>query len=635
VLRAICVVAVVAVVGSIAPPASGDPFWKCYGLHDKNRVQWANCLVETATEHGGFDRVAKLLAEQVVKDHGQPIIELMLGNVLLEQGKLVEAEVVWRHALAEFDASTDGSALTGKLAIRTSLARLLRQRGRIADATAMLEDARTIAVASGQRWRIAEIDVELAGDLAERGLDLDRARTLAANAWDTVSVESEASVQSECLLVLGRIARRAGRYRESLDEFGKLLRSPSTTTYARAAAELEVASTILASIEDGGPGERDEAHTQAAAALADAQASDNRVVAAHAQLLLAELAPSPDTPALEACLQTRVPAIASGCKRLLVEAIATTDPQRALALANEELAAARGSDDGERIVRALQTRSKIAPSPVATRELLDALDDLASIAPRRAKAMYREMIGRRLERGDVAGAFTAAEAMRVERRSNPRAGELAAAAARRAQLLVDPVLDDASRAAGVREVEQMRADARAARGPAPVLASLTDLQSALEPDDAVLWLATGPRASLVVITRAGTQIRALGDGRTLGDAARLFAGLAMRRDRPDLLAHAKAIVGERLFGPDLAMLPAAHRLIVLADDPLSPVLARLLVDRDVVSATSATAWVHDPRPPSRPMTTADERRWPWLAAGALLVTLAIVALVRPLRRRRT
>src|SRR5262245_26373457 len=188
---------------------------------DPHGIVWSGCLFDVALETGLFNEAARRLDRHVATHPDVPHLELMQGNLAAALGDATRAEQRWRVAKQHFDATRDDGFVRGRLDVRTNLAGLLRQRGRVAEAGALIEEARAIAVAAGDRGLIAGVDVDLAKFLWLTDGDLARAHELALAAYRDAGNDSD--LRRTALEVLGNVATDLGRHDDAVHWFRELV----------------------------------------------------------------------------------------------------------------------------------------------------------------------------------------------------------------------------------------------------------------------------------------------------------------------------------------------------------------------------------------------------------------------------
>ena len=632
--------------------AGPDPFAPCAAklADDPDGIAWSGCLFDVALETGQFDDAARRLDRHVATHRDVPHLELMQGNLEAARGHAARAEERWRAAMRHFDAARDDRFVRGRLDVRSNLAGLLRQRGRDAEAGALIEEARAIAVATGDRRLIASVGADLAMFLWLTDGDLARAHDLALAADRDAG--NDTAVRQTALQVLGSVATDLGRHDDAIRWFRELVEHTdrARNIHGKAGAELSLARALVGRIDATGAGDLDAARRQIDAALADATRSHNQEIEAGALLLGAEIDVTGSGAAvarLERCLAIARDAdidlsIVGGCRRALAEELRRSDPRRAATVLDAELADARATANLYRVAHAAWTRARLvdddAAAIAASTDALAAIEDLRELQPdavARGGMMtgwvpaYTQLAGRLLARGDVAGGLGVIERLRgrilletldaqgvtrARAAADSPSSRLLAEAQRLEDRLIDPELDDAGRADLVRAIERARDAARRSIAADPVhrphLSALAEIQAALATDEVMVSFQLARERSAfgdleggswaIAITHDGARARALGDGRRIENAARVLGGLVRRRDGADAATAAR--LGELLFGPGLADLPPrVRRVIVVPDGALhgvpfgalrrSAAARPLVADHEVVVTPSATLWL--------------------------------------------
>ena len=184
------------------------------GLDDLRRLAMARMgLAEVAHQRGEGRRASKLLAlaratmSELGSRWGVANCENKLGDLLRQQGRLLEAERAYRRALASFSAVRSGSAAF----VEFNLALVLIERGQLEGAEQMLTRAAEAFESQGRPGMLAAVDVAWTRLASERGDWRAFARCLEAG---IAGLEQTGFVDvdlTELLEVSGDVALEAGR----------------------------------------------------------------------------------------------------------------------------------------------------------------------------------------------------------------------------------------------------------------------------------------------------------------------------------------------------------------------------------------------------------------------------------------
>lgn len=528
---------------------------------------------------------------------------LVLASIRGDQNG-ADAEELYTAAADGFAARGDGK---GEILARIFLATYHQLRGRAPLADAPLSRARELADAAADPILSARVRVAEAWQSYRKG-DHGRALRLLDGVQDVVFGQGPLQLQSTWLSASAIVCWALGRHTEAMEHYrrqAELLRDQGDR-YEEAVARGNI--IFMAPILGMS---REERLPLAQELLAAAIAGGNRSMEARAHDYLAGLTSGREaiTHGRQYLLMSRQTKRASAivmALRSLAPLLAEEDPQEARRLVDEAAALARESGDLEEVARVQVARSTVSwmtgLRSQAIAESLAALDAIEATRGRQPEALVRArrfsqwrsvytrltgslLSGRLLAAGDVPSAEDVELAFHVTER-------------RRARMLLDEM--DAARATG--------APGLVALSP-PRLATLAELKSALEDDEALLSFQIAEHGAssspigegaggcwLIVQTRHRTRLYPLpAEAMT---AVPLFVGLFERRDGSEAVPASR--LGAHLLERALGDLPAIRRLVVVPDDVLHRVpfdalrvgeVEPLGARYDISVVPSATLWL--------------------------------------------
>ncbi len=638
--------------------------------------QSAKCFYEVGRDPAQAQEAVNRLRTLLSQRPGHPWITFYLGHLTQNWA---EAEVLYRTAARKF---AERRIPRGEVLARLNLQRVLSQLGRTEAAGDEAEQAEKVADASGNPNLIAWAKIGRVRYLFSLGRDLERAYLLLRRAEEVAFPKGEYSIQRDCLVWLGNVSLELGRYEEAKANYlraAELARS-ETDLFGEASARYSLARTFLDGVAEAPrPGYRQEAIELARHALATAAAAENRGVEAKAHWLLGLLTTGREARQhLEACLKAADNLHdRSYCLNALARHFSAEDPARARTAIEESLRLVRQSDKPWMMAYAWRERMRVSWASGSTEQAvadsesaLDAIETLRGLQGNSSSQVgffsswsedYSWLAGRLLEAAaQRKGRDSLGRAFGVMERKRARAllDALAAAQAtpehgateqalrtRRALLLediarvqrrlLDPELPAAERTTAQTELEHLELEeaevrdqidrASPARSVASAFASLTEVQRALAPDEALLSFQVAPDEDLfggfaggswlVVATRDGSRAYRLRRDRiALRPAVALFSGLFERRDGAEE-APAAGLYRDLLADALKDLPPNVRRLVLLPDDalhqlpfpalrpdPRGPPLASRY---EITVAPSATLWLHwrrnQPAPAAEPL----------------------------------
>jgi CHAT domain-containing protein/tetratricopeptide (TPR) repeat protein len=628
---------------------------------------------------------------------GHPWLELNLGH--LESGSPERALTLYRAAAERFAAGHDAK---GEVLARSNLQRVLMAQGRSEEAGIEAERAERVAVAAGDPELVARAKIVLARHLFTLGRDLERVYLLLREAEAVAFPRGPYPLRRDCLHWLANVSVEMGRFEEALTDYRREaeLARANDDRFAVATALYGLARAFLdRAAEMPRPGERETVIALARDALAAAES--NRGVQQRAHWLLGMLTTGEEARRhLEAC-QAAAQTIRekSYCLNALARHFAAEDPPRARRAIGEALALAHQADDPwsmayswreqMRVSWTLAGGGSLAQAVADSHAALDAIEalrDLQAGTPSQAELFstwseeYAWLAGRLLQawlhrhdRASLAEAFQIMErsraralldALAAARAAPPASPEKKALQSGRAALLediarvqrrlFDPDLPAPERRRARRELEGLElaeADLRNQLAPvlpdhssprAPEFVSLSEVEAALSPDEALLSFQAAPQDDLfggagggggswvLVSTLEGTRAWPLRRDRTwLRSAVALFDGLFERRDGSE--AGSAAGLYETVLGEALRSLPPRVRHLILVPDdvlhqlPFAALRATAtgppLAERfDLMEVPSATLWLRwqlaRPAPARVPVLALADPLLPWASSAA-------------------
>lgn len=626
----------------------------------------AYCFYEVTFQQRLWDAGSRRFEGLIAAHPENYWLRLAYGHVYRTR-EPVRAEALYRQAADGFQRTRH---MEGEILARSNLRNFLFPKsGRVADAEREMRRVAEIAAAATDPQLKARAWILEGTHVHEVGEDLGLAYRLLKDAERVIFPDGPYRLKRTCLISLGNIAFRLGRLDEALAIFRRLddTSAAEGERLVQATARYNILAT--ATLQERLLPRPDSARdllAMAERALATATAAQNLDIALKSHHAIAELlAPIPDERAtaldhVDRCLALAVRLSQADdealCAWTRASLLRYRDPHAALAAEQHAIAAdsrasspiTHGFTAGRRMRLSWEVHDRtraIADSLLAI-DAIETLRDLQDSVMSSAELFstwtshYYWLSGRLLQEGHGDGidmALTIAERMRARalldiRRSGRQAADGDTAAARRRRTLreqisavqrdlLNPAIDAAERRARLAELERLELEegdaARlAARTPVPddhappTFASVTALQSALGPTEALLsfqvglWKTLegdfGGGSWLIVVTRDGVAAHRIPDRVQLASRVPVFAGLLARQDGLDGIAGAR-LYRELLADAFATLPPRIERLIVIPDGPLhrlpietlrpGPDAEPLAARFDIVMSPSATLWL--------------------------------------------
>ena len=576
--------------------------------------------------------------------------EALLETLIAEQPenhwpKLVLGHVHWRlapsKAEATYRAAADGfkgqAAAEGEALARANLFSFLIGRGDSTGAAAEVDRVVELGESSPEptvRARALILEADL---LRHQGQDLETAYALLRQAQPLIFDDGPYRLRRTCLIGLGSVCFRLGRYGEARRHYSRLeaLASEAGDDYAQALFKYNQANTLLAEMFDlPVAGGRERLTAMYRNALDAAQRAGHRSAEIQSHRILGELlSRDPDSrdtarSHLDRCVElaekSKNHRRLTACLRALGGHSARWgDHVAASDFLDRSLQLARQAQDPVGEAKALDRRMRAAWTDALRshmlREVLDAQKALESLRGQQLSTggragffavwsdLYYWAVGRLLQSGsreNLRLAFDLAERLRarvlLEALAESSAGSSAkgdatAELVRIQRRLLDPGLNQIERRRLLRDLErvELRESSAGASDPAIVLqgdfADLGEVEGTLRENEALLSFQIAPWQDiygdfgggswLLVSTRAGTRVYELPDRTTLQPAARLFVGLFANRDGSERPAASRLY--EYLLAEALADLaPSVDTLVIVPDDDLHRLPFSALRDGD-------------------------------------------------------
>jgi CHAT domain-containing protein len=645
------------------------------------------CYWRVARSLKAWDDAVRRLDARLALEPSNHLARLYLGLIEADRGRERARELIETAAAGLAAQKNYSGAVYGFI----SMAYYHQYRGDVAAAEEPLRRARQMAEASGDPLLLARMDWEDSRQ-ALYGADYGKAWTLSSKAEAALTPDAPYDLRTGVLATLGAVCWATGRYRESMGYYQKeseIFRQAGDH-YSEAGSFRDIA--LLASRL--GPAEGvtlQDVRSLIRKAFNASVAAGNRPAEYAVRLLLAQ-DPTIDRPTRIGHLETVLSAGASAALvrealRLLAPLRFEEDPghpEAALELINRAIALSRESGDPREIALAcvarMHLRWMVGPRDKAIEDSLAALDAIERIRDLQRDGLVRarwfaeqstyyyqfagsllEPIGASPSPESMNLAFSIAERMRARvlldtldaarvvaphASKGPRFAERDALLERMAQvqkLLAQGSLDPEGKASSLREIDALEAKERglrdeiARRDPRfaalkkPRVPSISEVQSLLAPDQALLafelstrriddtlWWSNGG-SWVFVITRNSARVLPLPDADLLDKAIDIYVGMFARRD--GLAKRAAVRLYDDLLKDALAGLPPAiRRLVVVPDRELhrlpfdalaaAPDDETLAARFEISIAPSATIWARwrrseAPGPPETALALAD------------------------------
>jgi CHAT domain-containing protein/tetratricopeptide (TPR) repeat protein len=593
----------------------------CEALLARSRSEDAAlCLYEVAAGKGPSRTAAARRLEVLRAKHPEdPWFSLQLARYkwrTQDPREMAEAERLYRRT-AELAADT--RLPRAECQARAGISRMLRDAGRMTEATAELAHAVRLAEVSRDNLLLMKLHILQAEHWAALG-QMEEAYNLLRR---IKQAEKSSILTRDYLFVLGNVTHQTGRLREASDAYRRLAELTRATgeTLSEAMARRGLAAIRQEElIEMPTAGGRQEVIELSRRAWNVTRAAAIPAWEAQSLWILGSLADGPEAVAhLERCFAVATtPRDQSNCRSALARRLAASDPAAAERAVDQALTLARESGDPLAWTYAWQARMRVSwahrPLEQALKDSEAALDAIEALRNQQAGSAWQPglfstwaesyywLSGRLVEAARLEEAFGVVERMRARTltdalgvaRQAPGTSELHArradvflAIARVQRRLLDPDLGTKERAEARAELERLEAEetelrSRIARADPhfesrPTFASLAQVRGALAPDQALLSFQVAPWQDLaggfgggswlLVSTRTATRVYRLPDRVELRPNVELFTGLFAGRDGSE--AQVSSILYEKLLGKAMAELPAGvRRLVIIPDDAL-------------------------------------------------------------------
>jgi CHAT domain-containing protein/tetratricopeptide (TPR) repeat protein len=644
-----------------------DPYARCRERFATQPEDYdsAFCFYQVTIDSLRWKEGARVFDDLIAAHPDNLWLPLAYGHVYRSRDPK-RAEQLYRRAADGFRASARAD---GEVLARSNLRDFLFPFGRVDEATREMErvvalgNASTDPLLKAQAWSLQ------ARHIYESGGDLGHAFRLLKQAESACFPQGPYRLKRGTLTLLGNVAAAAGRLDEALSIFRRLdtLAMEAGDAAMQATARYNAFETTA--MKQGllpSPESREQLIGLAESALESGMAAEYELVVIRSHAALAHLF-ARSTEGRPAAVEhlTQCLTLATAARQAHDEAVcawieaslfASTDPRRARAAELRALEATaraksprtQAESAGRHMRHSWNTKSRAA----AIRDSLAAIDSVETLRGLQDDANssaalfsswtfdYYWLSGRLLQDGqvdDVALGFFVTERMRARSlldaldRSRPvpdprhpaikeRRGLLEAIAAVQ-RVLMDPTLDDAPRAARLRELEELeRREQEAARQitlafhdvprTPPTFASLDAVQSALAPNEALLSFQVGLWETydgdygggswLVAVTKNRRTVHRLPDRTRLSPVVPVFVGLLERGDARETPAAARLY--KELLSDAVTSLPTeVTRLVIVADGVLHHLpfeALRATADApplgaryELVQTPSATLWL--------------------------------------------
>jgi tetratricopeptide (TPR) repeat protein len=524
------------------------------------------------------------------------------------------------RALALYDVAARGFARVGdaegEVIARHNLRNIYQRRGNSAAANRQVVLAKNVAETSGQPLPLARAAVLEAGHELRAGGDVGRAYQTLRRAEPFAFPDGPIGLRRAILMNLANASLYLGRLDDAIDalERHRALRKVDGATTDAATVAFNLLNARLTKQEQRPrPGARERLAVQAREVLVEAERLRRPRLVASTHRVLADLlrTSDPATAAehLDRCLALErtlgYPELRAGClwTRSLLDA--RRDPVRAERESRAAIEALADNPDSLRLVYAWQARLRLAwqtmPEDEAMRASLQALDAVERLRAR------QENDDRRAE---LFSSWTRDYYWLAGRLLDARTPRVAEAFEVGERLRARELLEHLTRA-GLQNANPPSAASGDAT-PASV-ASLADVQRALDESEALLWFSVAPwedvygdfggGAWLVVVTRHASRLHRLSATADLDSRVAALEGLLRDRDTAtERWAPAAGKLGRVLLGSAMKDLPPAiRRLVIISDgelhrlpfEALRPAGGHAALGQqfEITLAPSATLWL--------------------------------------------
>lgn len=539
----LCLIAALIGADSSRGETAEDPFAAC---EERLRAQPEDyessyCFYQAARQGRRWQEAATRLERSMASRPDNPWLLLALGHVHWQLDPS-RAEGTYRAAADGFRRQ---GHIAGEVLARVNLCSFLTDQGELERAAPEVDRVIELAAASDEATVKARALILEADHLRDLGHDLETAYRLLRRAEPLVFPDGPYRLRRVCLIGLGSICFRLGRYGEARGYYRRLeeLAQEADDDYIRALYKYNQANTLLAEMfELPVAGSRERLLAMYRDALLTAESAGHRSTEILAHRLLGELLSRAEVSRDEALIHLqrsvelarniRHPSRLAACLRSLSGHWARWGkPRKAEELLDEGLVLVRKAGDRQEEARVLDARMRASwAAGSRARALTDtstALDALEALRDQQVAASGRAELfaawsdiyawpsGRLLtggepSRDDLELAFSLAERLRarvlLEAMASSRAkrptsdnGALAAVLTdltRVQRRLLDVELAETERRRLLRELERAEMREAAARqltrtaspveAPAPDFATLSEVEGALAEDEALL-----------------------------------------------------------------------------------------------------------------------------------------------------
>lgn len=613
-----------------------------------------------------FSEAENRMRRHLARYPKSPWLPLNLGHLLYREPE--RAEPMYQQAATACAAHRIPRC---EVLARSNLQRILDDQGHVEEAGRQAEEAERVAERSRNNELIARARMVRARHLYQLGQDLERAYLLLRRSEESAFPDGPYTLQRECLVWLGNVSLELGRSREAQGYFQRLaeLTARQGDSLAEASARYNLARAYIDGVAEAPrPGDKTEAIALARRALAKADEARNSTIQAKSHWLLGLLLPGEEAHKhLDACLQVAdTIRDRSYCLNALARHLSEEDPRRAREATQEALTLAHQAEDSLGMAYAWRermraswvsgSRERAVADAHAALEAIETLRDLQGGAASQVGLFsswsddYSWFSGRLLEswssrkdQTDLDGAFEVSERKRARALLDALTAAKAAPAQpaslkplqeRLSQIheeisqvqrqLLDPDVPAPQRTAAQTDLERLELEDDDLRGRiaaaspaltalrAPTFSTLTQVRSALAPDEALLSFQIAPDRDVfgdvaggswvLATTRGGTRAwRLRRDRVALRPAVELFNGIFARRDGSEA-GPAAGLYRDLLADALGALPPGIRRLVIIPDDALhqlpfaalresteaEPLIARY----EISVVPSATLWLH-------------------------------------------
>lgn len=611
-----------------------DAFAACEASFAADPESWesAKCFFTVARDGSQWDEARRRLEAHLDRRQGNPHLTFNLARIEFDNGQVQQAEELFRRAAERFAGRSEFYGVTWA---RLNRSKCLRQLGRLEEAGLELQEAEEAARYADEEELLIQVYIAQARQLLRTGQRLEEALRilrqieidLEAERVEVTDPDALFRIRKNLFIELGNVLFALGRYRQAFETERRWAQT------ARDAGRVDVEAAARANMAVTfckrrlHPGARAEATALARDALEVAERSGDRAAEAQSLDLLGRLIGGQEGRAyLQRCLEVAEAngrsLHANACRFALAGNLVLDRPAEARVVLDEALTLALATDDpwtaaeswAERfdVLWATLPREQAVAESLAVLDHIEALRRLQDSEAGRAgffaawTRVHYSLAGRLLaaeggpSRKDLETAFAVAERMRARvlldsllaADAEPLAGTWDNDSTRSLRRIValqrrlqDPGLTHGERTSVLEELDQayLALAEDATRGgksrlPQAGFATLSELESSLAPDEALLTFQLAPWEDvfgrfaggswLLAVTRGGTRAYALPGRWELTDKVGFLLGGVGGRDDGEL-AEMASVLYETLLGTALEELPAViKKLAIVPDDEL-------------------------------------------------------------------